>query len=146
MEIGFIGLGNLGAVMVNNLIESGHKLHIYNRTPKKMDTYKEVAFLYSDIPGLAKACDIIISIVSDDKAVEAISAGQEGLVENMKRGSTHICLSTIAPATTTRLNEAHKQTGLEYVTATIIGRPEAAKAKNLVVCYSGFTTKKDLVF
>jgi 3-hydroxyisobutyrate dehydrogenase-like beta-hydroxyacid dehydrogenase len=46
MEIGFIGLGNLGTVMVNNLIESGHKLHIYNRTPEKMDAYKEVAFLY----------------------------------------------------------------------------------------------------
>ncbi len=145
MEIGFIGLGNLGSVMVNNLIERGHKLHIYNRTPEKMQVFKEKAFLYSDIPGIAKACDVIISIVSDDKAVEAISLGKDGLVENMKPGATHICLSTIAPATSARLEEAHKQKGSEYLTATIIGRPEAAKAKNLVICYSGTTSKKEFV-
>lgn len=146
MEIGFIGLGNLGVVMVDNLLNSGHKIHIYNRTPEKMEPYKEKAFLHTDLPSLAKACEVIISIVSDDKAVEAISLGKDGLVENMNVGCTHICLSTIAPATTVRLNDAHLEKNLEYVTATIIGRPEAAKARNLVICFSGTTNKKEAVF
>lgn len=146
MQIGFIGLGNLGTVMVKNLIESGHKIHLYNRTAEKMEAFKQDAFLHSEIPSLANSCDLVFSIVSDDKAVEAICFDKDGLINTLKQGSIHICLSTIAPATSSRLEEAHKQKGQNYLTATIIGRPEAAKARNLVICYSGATNKKEFVF
>jgi 3-hydroxyisobutyrate dehydrogenase-like beta-hydroxyacid dehydrogenase len=146
MEIGFIGLGALGTVMVRNLIEKGQKIHLYNRTAKKMEEFKETARLHDNLPSLAKACDIVLSIVSDDKAVEAISHGSEGLITNMKPGSVHVCLSTIAPSTTVRLNEAHQQGKINYVTATVIGRPEAARNRNLVICFSGSLDKKEAVF
>ena len=146
MEIGFIGLGNLGTVMVTNLLEQGHKLHLYNRTDEKMQPYKERAFLHKDLPSFAKACDLVLSIVSDDKAVEKISLGKDGLIENLKPESVHVCLSTIAAATATRLEKAHKESKVDYLTATIIGRPEAAKARNLVICFSGESSKKEAVF
>jgi 3-hydroxyisobutyrate dehydrogenase-like beta-hydroxyacid dehydrogenase len=142
MEIGFIGLGNLGTVMVNNLIEQGRKLHIYNRTKAKMQPYEANATLHDSIASLAKSCDIVVSIVSDDKAVNAISLGADGLVENMKPGSLHVCLSTIAPSTSDSLHKAHSQKQIDYLTATIIGRPEAAKARGLTVCISGASSKK----
>ncbi len=69
METGFIGLGNLGTVMVSNLAERGRKLHIYNRRKDKMQAFKENNHLHESVASLAQACDIIISIVSDDKAV-----------------------------------------------------------------------------
>lgn len=141
MTIGFIGLGNLGTVMVKNLIDRGRTLHIYNRTTAKLKEFENKATLYSDIPTFAKACNIVVSIVSDDKAVEDISLGKEGLVEHLSPDSVHVCLSTIAPATSTTLHKAHMQKGIDYVTATIIGRPEAALARNLTVCMSGTTPK-----
>jgi 3-hydroxyisobutyrate dehydrogenase-like beta-hydroxyacid dehydrogenase len=145
MQIGFIGLGNLGTVMVSNLIKRGHELHVYNRTKEKMRSFENTAMLYDGISSLAKTCDIIISIVSDDKAINAISYGEEGLIHNMKPGSVHICLSTIAPSTSESLNAGHAAKQIEYVTATIIGRPDAAMAYNLTICISGKTSRKALI-
>ena len=146
MEIGFIGLGNLGALLVRNLIDKGHKLHLYNRTRDKMEQYNKAAHLHDSLPSIAQTCDIILSIVSDDKAVQAISLGNEGLIENMKPGTVHICLSTISPSTSVSLNAVHKGNEIDYITATVIGRPEAARNRNLVICYSGYTTKKEAIF
>lgn len=145
METGFIGLGNLGTVMVSNLAERGRKLHIYKRTKDKMQAFKENNHLHESVASLAQACDIIISIVSDDKAVNEISLAPDGLVENMKPESVHVCLSTIAPSTTENLYAAHTKKQIQYITATIIGRPEAAQARNLTVCISGETSKKEEV-
>ena len=146
MEIGFIGLGNLGKAMVENLIEKGHKIHLYNRTEDKMEPFKNSAHLHHSVVSIAKASDILLSTVSDDNALEAISYGSAGLIENLKPGSVHVCLSTVAPSTVSSLNAAYKKNGLEYVTATVIGRPEAVRNRNLVVCFSGNTSKKEKVF
>ena len=146
MAIGFIGLGHLGTVMVNNLVEKNVPLHLYNRTQEKMQPFAEKAQLHSSLSSLAQACDLVISIVSDDKAVEAISNGPEGLVAHLKPGSVHVCLSTIAPATAGRLEAAYQEKNIDYCTATVIGRPEAARLRNLVSCYSGATAHKEEVF
>jgi 3-hydroxyisobutyrate dehydrogenase-like beta-hydroxyacid dehydrogenase len=143
MEIGFIGLGNLGVVMVENLIERGYKLHLYNRTAAKMEVFKERAALHSSLQSIAQACDVLISIVSDDKAVEAIVYGTEGLLQHMKENAVHVNLSTISAALSAKLQSAHNDNKLEYLTATIIGRPEAAKMRNLNICYSGSSKRKD---
>lgn len=142
MEIGFIGLGNLGAVMAQNLIERERPLHIYNRTIDKLKAFEHQAKVYNTIPSLAKNCDVIISIVSDDAAVRNISYGNDGLVKNMKQGAVHVCLSTISAAAAEELSIAYESKQLEYITATVIGRPEAAKARNTTVCISGRSSKK----
>src|SRR5215204_6424096 len=146
MEIGFIGLGNLGRVMVQNLIDKNHKLHLYNRTEIKMKPFRNQAELHNDITSVARSCDIILSTVSDDKALESISFGNEGLIANMKSRAVHICLSTVSPSSVSSLHEAYQTKGIDYITATVIGRPEAVKNRNLVVCYSGSTGKKEIVF
>ena len=146
MEIGFIGLGNLGKVMVQNLIDKKHTLHLYNRTETKMEPFREHAVLHKDIASVAQTCDIILSTVADDKALESISYGNEGLIENMKPGAVHVCLSTVSPSVVSSLQEAYQKKGIDYITATVIGRPEAVKNRNLVVCYSGSTGKKEIVF
>jgi len=143
MTTGFIGLGNMGTVMVNNLIEKNVTLHLYNRTQEKMKAYSEKAHVHASISSIAESCDLVLSIVSNDKAVDAISYGNDGLIARMKPGSVHVCLSTIAPSTAQRLEKAYEEKGIDYCTATVIGRPEAAKIRNLVSCYSGSTTHKN---
>jgi 3-hydroxyisobutyrate dehydrogenase-like beta-hydroxyacid dehydrogenase len=146
MQAGFIGLGALGTIMVNNLVEKGHSIHIYNRTQEKMELFRGKAELHTSLSSIAETCDIILSIVSDDKALQAITLGKDGLTEHMKQGAVHVCLSTIAASTSSIMHEAHKQKEIDYVTATVIGRPEAARNRNMVICYSGATAKKELVF
>lgn len=146
MKTGFIGLGSLGTNMVRNLLEKGVETHIYNRTPGKMEEFRNKAILHSDIASLAESCDIILSIVSDDKALESICFGEGQLLQNMKPGAVHVCLSTIAASTAIRMGEEHGKKGIDYVTATIIGRPEAVKNRKLVICYSGKTEKQQPVF
>lgn len=146
MKAGFIGLGALGSIMVRNLLEKGLEIHIYNRTPEKMEEFRHKAILHNSVASLAQTCDIILSIVSDDKALESICLGEDQLVQNLKPGSVHVCLSTIAVSTATKMCEAHKGKGIDYTTATIIGRPEAARNRNLVICYSGETGKQEQIF
>lgn len=146
MKTGFIGLGALGNIMVHNLLEKEVETHIYNRTPGKMEAFRNRAILHNSIASLAGSCDIILSIVSDDKALESICFGEGQLLETMKPGAVHVCLSTIAASTATRLSKEHRIKGIDYTTATIIGRPEAAKNRNLVICYSGKTGKQEKVF
>ena len=146
MKTGFVGLGALGGIMVRNLLEKGVEVHIYNRTAEKMEEFRNKAVLHNSIASLAQTCDIILSIVSDDKALESISLGENNLIQHLKPGSVHVCLSTIAVSTATRMNKAHSEKGIDYTTATIIGRPEAARNRNLVICYSGKTGKQEEVF
>ena len=136
-------MGNMGTVMVNNLIEKNVSLHLYNRTQEKMKAYSEKAHVHTSISSIAESCELVLSIVSNDKAVDAISYGNDGLIARMKPGSVHVCLSTIAPSTAQRLEKAYEEKGIDYCTATVIGRPEAAKIRNLVSCYSGSTTHKN---
>lgn len=145
MQTGFIGLGNLGTQMVKNLVETGRELQIYNRTAEKMKPFEGSTTTHASIKSIARNCDIIISILSDDAAVKSICYGDEGLLANLKTGSVHVCLSTIAASTAAELEGAHKSKGIDYVTATIIGRPEAAVARALTVCISGTTSKKEQV-
>jgi 3-hydroxyisobutyrate dehydrogenase-like beta-hydroxyacid dehydrogenase len=145
MEIGFIGLGNLGSVLVNNLIESNRKTHLYNRTEEKMKPYKDKAVLHTKVASIAASCDILISALTDDEAVESICYGQGGIIENIKPNAVHVCLSTIASSTASSLHHAHRKKNIEYITATIIGRPEAAAARLLTACLSGISEKTNLV-
>ena len=93
MQPGFIGLGSLGNIMVQNLLERGQDLHIYNRSAEKMEPFQSKATLHYQIASIASACDIIFSIVSDDAALEAICFSGDGLIANMKPGSLHVCIS-----------------------------------------------------
>jgi 3-hydroxyisobutyrate dehydrogenase-like beta-hydroxyacid dehydrogenase len=111
-----------------------------------MEEFSGKAELHNSLSSIAQTCDIILSIVSDDKALDAICFGRDGLTENMKKGSVHVCLSTIAASTAVRMNEAHQQKEIDYITATIIGRPEAAINQKLVICYSGKTARQEEVF
>jgi len=137
MEVGFIGLGSLGTPIALNIIESGHKLHVYNRTVSKTKPLADKGAIVSEsAAALAKECDIVFTIVSDDAALKEISEGINGLAKNMKPGSVHISMSTILPKTAEELYNLHKEQKQYYLAAPVFGRPEAATAKklNFAIC------------
>ena len=138
MKIGFIGLGSLGTPIAANLKESGHELYIFNRTISKTAVLAGKGAIVSDsIAALAKQCDIVFTIVSDDAALKEITEGDKGLVKNFKPGSIHVSMSTILPKTAEELAILHQKSNQHYLAAPVFGRPEAAIAKKLNFVISG---------
>jgi len=138
MQIGFIGLGSLGTPIAMNILESGHTLHVYNRTVSKAKPLADKgATVSQSVTALAKECDIVFTIVSDDAALKEISGGANGLVKNMKPGSIHVSMSTILPRTAEEISILHNEQKQHYLASPVFGRPEAAAAKKLNFAISG---------
>lgn len=138
MKIGFIGLGNLGTPIAENILQNQKKLFVYNRTASKAQPLIEKgATPCSNVKELASTCDVVFSIVSDDAALNDITKGNDGIAKNLKAGGIHISMSTILPATAAQLTEIHKQHSSDYVAAPVMGRPEAARARKLNFLVSG---------
>ncbi|MEO8764147.1 MAG: NAD(P)-dependent oxidoreductase [Ginsengibacter sp.] len=137
-KIGFIGLGNLGRPIALNLVNSGHTLCVYNRTVSKTEPLAaKGAIVCETIAALAKQCDIVFTIVSDDAALKNICEGENGLFNHLPAGSLHISMSTILPQTAADLAVLHRQHHQGYLAAPVFGRPEAAAEKKLNFAVSG---------
>ncbi len=145
-EIGFIGLGAMGAPMAANLAAAGYKLRVYNRTPSKADALVGAGAVRGERPGdAAQTGGVAITMLADDAALEQVTLGAGGLAERLGAGGIHISMSTVAPATTRRLAEHHVARGNSIIAAPVFGRPDAAKAKRLWVLASGPAAQKTAI-
>ncbi len=142
-EIGFVGLGAMGAPMAANLLAAGYKLRVYNRTASKADALVAQGAIRVERAGdAAVPGGIAITMVADDAALESVTMGADGLAERLGRGGIHVSMSTVAPATSRRLAEHHAACGNTYIAAPVFGRPEVAKAKRLWMLASGAAAQK----
>jgi 3-hydroxyisobutyrate dehydrogenase-like beta-hydroxyacid dehydrogenase len=137
MKIGFIGLGNMGAGMAANLLEAGHEVTAYNRSQDKVAALAEKGATPARTPAEACGGDIVITMLADDTAVEAVTFGDDGILASLRSDATHVSASTISIALSERLTEAHGDAGQRFVTAPVFGRPEAAAAAKLFVVVGG---------
>lgn len=146
VNVGFIGLGNMGRPMARNLLNAGYRLKVYNRTSGKA---KDLAGLGATEVATPAAVlspgGIVVSMVSDDAALEAIVAGEGGLFKSIGSDSIHLSMSTVSPAIARRMAEHHRQLGGAYVAAPVLGRPDAAAAGKLWICVSGPAPAKERV-
>lgn len=145
-SIGFIGLGGMGEPMAANLLAAGHKLKVYNRTASKAAVLENKgATVAATAADVATPGGIVFTMVSDDRALDALCAEQPSFVEKLGKGGLHVSLSTIAPATSKRLAQQHRKYGVDYVAAPVFGRPEAAAAAKLWICVSGPTAARERI-
>ncbi|MDH6196131.1 3-hydroxyisobutyrate dehydrogenase-like beta-hydroxyacid dehydrogenase [Mycobacterium frederiksbergense] len=137
MRIGFIGLGNMGAAMAANLLKAGHEVTAYNRSADKVAPL--VAQGARAATSVADACqgDIVITMLANDDAVEAVTFGADGILAGLSAGAVHVSSSTISVALAERLTAAHSEAGHGFVSAPVFGRPEAAAAAKLFVVAAG---------
>ncbi|MGA8250544.1 MAG: NAD(P)-dependent oxidoreductase [Mycobacterium sp.] len=140
MEIGFVGLGNMGHGMAANLLKAGHHVTVYNRSPAKaQDLAQQGATIARTV---AEACGgaVVFTMLADDDAVENVTFGDDGIpgiLASLEPGATHVSSSTISVAMSERLAAAHADAGQHYVAAPVFGRPEAAAAAKLFVITAG---------
>lgn len=139
MEAALIGLGHMGTGIAKSLLRAGHRLKVYNRTAGRAEAVvRDGAVLASS---LAEACreDIVMTMLADDAAVEAVTFGEGGIAATLKPAAVHVSLSTISVALSERLAMEHARLGQEYVAAPVFGRPDAAEAARLAVVAAGKT-------
>lgn len=138
LKVTFIGLGGMGTPMAQNLLKAGHKLTVYNRTSARADALKPLGALVASTPAVAaKGADVLITMVSDEGALESVLLGDEGALTALGQGAVHLSMTTIGPAMARWLAERHRLAGQTYVAAPVFGRPEAAAAGQLWIVAAG---------
>src|SRR5439155_3229986 len=124
--VGFIGLGNMGLAMATNLLKAGFGLRVYNRTVEKARPLLEQGARLARTPAEAvEPGSIVVTMVSDDRAVEEVTLGANGLLARLGDG-VHLSMSTIAPHTARRLAGLHRERGGRYVPSPGFGKPDVA--------------------
>ena len=109
--IGFVGLGAMGRAMATHLLNAGFGLRVYNRTAEKARSLLEQGAIRARTPAEAAAPGgVVVTMVSDDRALEEGTLGANGLVERLGDG-VHLSMSTIAPRTARRLAALHRERG-----------------------------------
>jgi 3-hydroxyisobutyrate dehydrogenase-like beta-hydroxyacid dehydrogenase len=136
MDVGFIGLGNMGSAMARCLLKAGHRLTIYNRTHAKADHLAASAVV---VERPADVChgDVVITMLADDSAVERVTLGEGGILAALGRNTIHSSMSTISVALSERLALEHARAHRDYVAAPVFGRPDAAPAGKLFIIAAG---------
>lgn len=136
--IGFVGTGRMGRPIAANLLEDGHELTVHNRTREKAeDLQAQGATLVETPRDAAEGADLVVTMVSDDEAVEAVTYGPEGVLEGLGGDAIHVIASTISPETSRSLAPDHEDTDAHYLAGPVFGRPDAAAARQLWWLLSG---------
>lgn len=138
MKIGVIGLGNMGLPMAQNMLQAGHQLVVYNRTASKAKPLVAKGARLARTPAeAARETGLVFTILSDDKSTEEIVFGQDGILEGLEEGGIHVAVSTISVDCAQKLSKAHSEQGQQFVSATVLGRPDAAASAALRLIVAG---------
>lgn len=138
MNIGFIGMGTMGAPMAGRLIEAGHDLTIHNRTRAREEALAERGAARASSPKEAAAgADLVITMVSDTPDVEAVILGPDGAIHGMKEGAVLVDMSTISPTATREIARELEAKGVDMLDAPVSGGSEGASNGTLSIMVGG---------
>lgn len=133
-KIGFIGLGNMGYPMAENMLARFGSLTVFNRSQTKAEILKEKGAGIAKSPAaLAEAVEVVILALPGPKEVEAIVSGAEGILSAKKSGLKIIDTSTISPADSERMHTLCREQGIYYVDCPVSGGPAGAARSSLTV-------------
>ena len=137
-RIGFIGLGIMGRGMVQNLLDAGFDVTVWNRTASRMEPFVEAGAKGASSPAaLARECDIIITCVSDTPDVEEVIMGHDGAIHGVEAGDLVIDMSTISPQATMALAANLAEKDAYMLDAPISGGSEGAAKGTLSIMVGG---------
>src|SRR5215469_13819111 len=121
MEIGFGGTGRMGAAMVLRLMDQGHRLAVWNRTEGKLQPLLEKGARRAANPRELAAHPVVITMLTDAQAIDAVYHGAEGLLAGDAKGKLFIDMSTVTPAVTRDLAARVRAAGAAFVECPVGG-------------------------
>jgi 3-hydroxyisobutyrate dehydrogenase len=138
LPVGFIGLGAMGEPMALNLVKAGTPLLVWNRSPAKRDILAEAGAIVADDPADVFArCEVVILMLADDTAMDAVLARSERGFADRVNARTVINMATVAPSYSTGLETDIRAAGGRYVEAPVSGSRKPAQEAQLVAMLAG---------
>lgn len=139
LKFGFIGLGLMGQRLLKNLLNSGHAVTIWNRTPSKCKDFVKAGATKATTPAdVVAASDITFSCVADPHAAKELVFGNCGVLAEMRSGKGYVEMTSIDHVTSSDISEAIIARGGRYLEAPVIGSgKQQAEDGNLTVVVSG---------
>jgi 3-hydroxyisobutyrate dehydrogenase len=131
MKLGVAGIGKMGAAVAARLIEIGHDVTVWNRTPEKAKAVAGANIAASPAE-LAQKSEAVLSILTDAAALDAVYNGRSGLLDGNIAGKLFIDMSTVLPATETALAGAVRATGAAFVECPVGGSTGPARQGKLI--------------
>jgi len=136
MNIGFVGLGDMGTGIVPRLIAAGHDVTGWNRSPGKSDELIDIGMAWGETPAaVAATSEITFSCVTDAAAIRAVALGDGGIIEGIGEDGLYLDMSTISPIVSREIAAAFRARGRTMMDAPISGSPvtlEQGKASIMV--------------
>ena len=135
MQVAVLGLGKMGEPIARRLLDAGHMLCVWNRTPGKEGALAEAGARVLSSPGEAcQAAEVWVTMVLDDAALAAVT---EELFRAPGAGAVLVDMSTVSPAASRQVAEAAAAAGVAYLRAPVSGNPSVVAAGNLGIMVSG---------
>lgn len=134
--VAFIGLGAMGTPMAANLIASGFVVRAWSRNPARAAALKG-AIACPTPREATEGSNFLITMLTDEAAVESVLVGANGALAGLAPAMTHIGMSTVSLAATRKFADMHTRSGVRYVAAPVFGRPDAAEARMLYIVAGG---------
>lgn len=132
--VGFIGLGNMGSGMAGRLVEAGHDVLVWNRSPEAAEPLVAAGARRVETPAEALAAPVSFSMLANDKVVESLLTAETLAGEP---GRIHVATSSLSPEAADRLTAVHAAAGVGYVACPVLGRPPVAAAGQLNLLAAG---------
>ena len=138
MQVGFVGLGRMGAGMARRLLDAGHDLCVFDVFAKAAEPLAAAgARVAGSVADLAKHSDVVVSMLVEDAALAEVALGANGLVANMRKGAVHVVMGTHGVAMVRQLDAKHREAGQVLVAAPVLGRPDLAATGQLGIVAGG---------
>lgn len=121
-HLGFIGLGAMGSRMAKRLLDAGHTVTGYNRTRSKAQWLLDLGMQWGETPAtVARHVEVVFSMVANTAALQAITAGADGVVAGLRPDSIFVDMSTVSPAVSRMVAEQVAATGAHMLDAPVSG-------------------------
>jgi 3-hydroxyisobutyrate dehydrogenase len=138
MQIGFVGLGTMGARMAGNLQQAGHSLVVNDLRKEAAAPHLAAGAAWADTPrALAAQCDLIFTSLPEPSDVETVALGRDGLLAGIKRGAAWFDLSTNSPGLVKKLSAAFAEKAAHMLDAPVSGGPQGAASGKLAIWVGG---------
>jgi 3-hydroxyisobutyrate dehydrogenase-like beta-hydroxyacid dehydrogenase len=138
VNVGFVGLGAMGQVIVPRLLEAGYPVTGWNRSRERAAPLIELGMRSAASPAaVAAASDVTFSIVTDGAAVKAVALGEDGILAGMKPGGIYVDMGTIAPDVTREVAAAFAARGFVMLDAPLSGSPVTVEQGNASLMIGG---------
>jgi 3-hydroxyisobutyrate dehydrogenase-like beta-hydroxyacid dehydrogenase len=138
VNVGFIGLGAMGQLIVRRLMDGGYRVTGWNRSQAKADELIKGGMRWAESPrAVADASDVVISIVTDAAAVKAIALGADGVLAGLRKDGVFIDMSTIAPHDSRAVAAEFSRAGSSMLDAPISGSPVTVRQGNASIMVGG---------